>query len=187
MSTPIETQEAMEEFLKIHNIPFSLALHSPAPTSEEHGEFLKDFLDKKCGGFTHEGARISLIKNMFLKDKRRGDLFLISYDVNTKVEMKMLSKIEGFKASGGNVRFADEDVLYKHLNVRKGSVTPLALVNNTEKNVKFIIDKNALESDFLLVHPMQNHATLCIKKDDFVRFLKEICRIDFQVADFNSL
>jgi len=123
---------------------------------------------------------------MFLKDKRRGDLFLISYDVHTKVEMKTLPKIEGFKASGGNVRFADEDMLYQYLKVKKGSVTPLAIINNSDKNVKLILDKVAIESDYLLVHPMENTATICIKKDDFIRVVKDICCIQFQVFDFRE-
>ena len=89
------------------------------------------------------------------------------------------------------MRFADEEVLYKHLKVKKGSVTPLALMNSiqyfflftfyilfistkfslilvdSEKDVKFIIDKNAVESDYLLVHPMQNHATISLMFSSF--------------------
>lgn len=75
----IETIESMLSFLTKNNISYSLCSHPPAPTSEEQLAFLKEYLDNKCNGFSHEGAKISIIKNMFLKDKRRGTLFLLLF------------------------------------------------------------------------------------------------------------
>lgn len=75
----LETTETMLAFLTQKNIPYSLASHPAAPTSEEHLVFLKDYLESNCNGFAHEGAKLSIIKNMFLKDKRRGNLLRLYY------------------------------------------------------------------------------------------------------------
>ena len=53
-------------FLSVNHIDYELLLqHPPANTSEEHMEFLKDYLGAHTNG-------VCLIKNMFLKGKRRG-------------------------------------------------------------------------------------------------------------------
>eukprot|EP01111_Echinosteliopsis_oligospora_P011568 TRINITY_DN3849_c0_g1_i1.p1 TRINITY_DN3849_c0_g1~~TRINITY_DN3849_c0_g1_i1.p1 ORF type:complete len:196 (+),score=14.82 TRINITY_DN3849_c0_g1_i1:44-631(+) len=182
-------------FLDKHNIQYEITMHPPAFTSEEHKKFLNGeyeghegpgFLQTFCDKYHTSPSKLCLVKNMFLKDKRKGDLYLVSYNTETKVEMKTLSKVPGFTASGGNVRFADEDVLFEHLRVKKGSVSPLALVNNSQKNIKFIMDTSLVDSDFVLVHPMLNTATMFIQQKDFLKFLDIVIGSKYQTFDFSS-
>ena len=74
----------------------------------------------------------------------------------------------------GGLRFADEAILQEKLGVGQGCVTPFALVNDKEKEVKFIIDDALLDGKFETIscHPLANDATTTIKTDDFLKFLK---------------
>ena len=74
----------------------------------------------------------------------------------------------------GGLRFADESILQEKLGVRQGCVTAFALVNDKEKEVKFIIDDGLLNGTFDMIHfhPLANDATTGIKVEDFLKFLK---------------
>lgn len=88
---------------------------------------------------------------------------------------KTLWKLVG--VSAGNISYAREEVLQKVLKVKGGSVNPFALVNDTEKACKVIIDKNLENEGVWAFHPMQNTATVEISKDDFLNvFLKNLGR-----------
>ena len=59
------------------------------------------------------------------------------------------------------------------LGLFPGSVTPLGLLNNTEKNVKLFLDSDFGEDDLIGVHPNENTATVWLKVGDLVRLIRE--------------
>lgn len=120
-------------------------------------------------------------KNLFLKDDK-GQLRLISAEQSTQINLKTLPKIIG----SGRLSFGSEERLYKALGVRPGSVTAFGLVNDPDKNVKFILDQALFDADIVNFHPLTNTATTSLPQGDFRKFIDWLGR-DLVVIDFTKL
>ena len=72
--------------------------------------------------------------------------------------------------------FASPERLLKYLGVIPGSVTPLGLINDTEKAVEFFIHRTVLDADEVSIHPNVNTASVIIKKEDFAKLLASFDR-----------
>ena len=56
-----------------------------------------------------------------------------------------------------------------------GAVTPLGILNDTEKKIHFYLDKHFLEEPGLVgVHPNDNTATVFIKIKDMFKFIDNL-------------
>lgn len=88
------------------------------------------------------------------------------------------------KQGSGGLRGADEEILYSTLGCRKGGVTPLALINDSEKKVKWIVDNKIKDNTLVLVHPIQNDYTFEVKFVDILNFLNNPT---IEYIDFNNL
>ena len=107
-------------------------------------------------------------KNLFLKNKKN-KFFLFSCEEFSKIKLKTISK----SLDLGNVSFAKEEYLLGLLGISPGSVTPFALLNNTENNIDFYLEDKMLESEYINFHPLTNKATVTIKSREFIKFMIE--------------
>ena len=60
----------------------------------------------------------------------------------------------------------------KYLGLIPGAVTPLGLINDTEKQVTVLIDEDLNTNRRICFHPNVNNATVSILYEDFLKFLK---------------
>ena len=120
-------------------------------------------------------------KNLFLKDDK-GQLWLISAEQKTQINLKALPKIIG----SGRLSFGSEERLYDALGVRPGSVTALGLINDPERKVKFILDKVLADADIVNFHPLTNTATTALSQADFRSFIASLGR-ELVVIDFTTV
>lgn len=110
-------------------------------------------------------------KNLFLKDKKKKRLWLLTAIASRDVNLNDLAKKVG--ASGG-FRFAEESLMLEKLGVGQGCVTPLSLFNDTQNEVTFLLDASFVEDKYerLHFHPMSNEATTGLNPEDFLKFVK---------------
>lgn len=106
-------------------------------------------------------------KNLFLKDSD-GALFLVIAHAHAKVDLKWLSRSLG----AGRFSFGKPELLAEVLGVPPGSVTALALINDTANRVQVIVDKALMRHDTVNCHPLENTATTNIARDDLLRFIR---------------
>ena len=106
-------------------------------------------------------------KNLLLKDKK-GRLLLVVALEDAAIDLKRFHSLLGC----GRLSFASPDLLMRTLGVPPGSVTPFALINDTEHSVELILDEALLGFDKLNCHPLSNEATTTIARDDFLRFVE---------------
>lgn len=106
-------------------------------------------------------------KNLFLKCKK-GGLYLITALNDTVIELKSLHRTLG----SGRLSFAKAELLEEVLGVQAGSVTPFALINDTEHRVQLVLDARMEEFEYLNFHPLDNRATTNIARSDLMRFIK---------------
>lgn len=107
------------------------------------------------------------VKNLFLEDKK-GGLWLLTCRDRQAVKVNGLARLVG----APRFAFAGPERLREVLGVEPGSVTPLALVNDGDRRVTFLLDRNLLEVDLLNVHPLVNTATTALTPADLLRFLE---------------
>lgn len=121
-------------------------------------------------------------KNLFLKDKK-GAIQLVAARQDTTVDLKRLPRAIG----SDRLSFGREELLWETLGVRPGSVTALALINDPERRVTFVLDRALWEADVVNFHPLTNAATTALPQAAFRRFLELIGRepliVDFGDAE----
>lgn len=120
-------------------------------------------------------------KNLFLKDKK-GRLWLISAAQDTVIDLKRAHKVIG----SDRLSFGNEDLLWRHLGVRPGSVTALGLINDPQQDVTFILDSRLWQADIVNFHPLENTATTALDQIAFRAFLASQNRTPF-VVDFEQM
>ena len=165
MTEPLYTPEKLLATLDDLGLKTS-TLHHEAVFRVGEGEGIKDQLP---------GAHT---KNLFLKDDK-GQLWLISAEQKAQINLKTLPTLIG----SGRLSFGSPERLYAALGVTPGSVTALALINDPEHKVKFLLDKTLAEAAIVNFHPLTNTATTALTQSDFRAFLTSLDR-ELIVVDF---
>lgn len=111
---------------------------------------------------------VVIAKNLFLRDHRGRRHFLVVLHKDKDADLRQLGW-----AIGSRLSFASEDRLAKHLGVGKGSVTPLAVLNDAGRAVEVLFDPDLRSAGRVGVHPNNNTATLLMRFDDVVRVVRE--------------
>lgn len=106
-------------------------------------------------------------KNLFLKDKK-AVLWLVVCLEDTNVDLKSLPKSIG----SARLSFGKPDLLLETLGVEPGSVTPFALINDSENRVNVILQKSMLGHEIVNFHPLRNTQTTSIASADLVKFVR---------------
>jgi Ala-tRNA(Pro) deacylase len=105
-------------------------------------------------------------KNLFLKDKKK-QLWLVVCLEDRPIDMKQLRH----KIGAGNLSFGKPDLLIDVLGVEPGSVTPFSLINDTENQVRVVLDREMMADEFLNFHPLVNTKTTQISPDGLLKFI----------------
>jgi len=107
-------------------------------------------------------------KNLFLKCKK-GALWLVVAQESATINLKRLHATIG----SGRLSFGKPDLLLEVLGVPPGSVTPFALINDTDLRVSVILDADMMAHELLNFHPLVNNATTAIARDDLLKFIAD--------------
>ncbi len=135
-------------FLKNAGIAYTTYEHNPVYTIEEMNAL--DLPDHQ-----------KVLKNLFLRDDKKRNYYLVSMYGDKAMNMKDLAA----KIPSRKLFFANEKELYQHLGLEKGHVTPLGILNNEERDVIVVFDKN-LQGQEICIHPMENTASIYMQFDD---------------------
>ena len=106
-------------------------------------------------------------KNLFLRDKKGARHILLTVAHDVAVDLNSLGLLLGT----GRLGFASPERLRKHLGVAPGSVSLLALANDTAHAVEFVLDRRLWEADAVQAHPLVNDATMVLPHAQLERFL----------------
>jgi Ala-tRNA(Pro) deacylase len=105
-------------------------------------------------------------KNLFLCDKKARRFFLAVTACEKTVKLDALAAQLGVP----HIRFGSEENLMRLLGVRRGAVTMMGLVNDTEHQVELWIDSEIWQQETFQSHPLVNTATLIFTKAELQRF-----------------
>ncbi len=142
------------KFLAQNNIPFERYDHPPVFTCDEAARLVPDL----------DAAQT---KNLFLRDNKGRRHFLVIVGYDKAVHLKALRDVIG----SSKLSFGSAERLFKHLGVTPGAVTLLALINDTNKDVELVFDKELWQAKAFRFHPLVNTSTLVISHEGIERFL----------------
>lgn len=148
-------EQKVYDILNLLNIKYIRYEHKPVYTVEEANELDILISGQHC-------------KNLFLRN-RKGDVhYLVIIDDTKKVDLKSLSKQIG----SSSLSFASEERLTKYLGLKPGAVTPFGIINDIERIVAVLIDKDLVKADIVNFHPNVNTATIGVSFKDLEKFIK---------------
>lgn len=142
-------------FLQSHQIPYQVFEHEPVFTVEQAEKFWSKIDGTHC-------------KNLFLRDKRGKQHYLVVTEKSKPLSIDTLNKIIG---NNEKLSFASERRLTKYLNLSQGAVSPFGLINDSSNHVIILLDKELRKSEVINFHPNVNTATLSLKFIDFEKFM----------------
>lgn len=109
-------------------------------------------------------------KNLFVRDDKKRSYYLITVRGDKRVDLKDFRREHGLRP----LSFASPEDLMSFLKLTPGSVTPLGLLSDETKSVKFYYDEEFLLPPGLIgVHPNDNTATIWMQMSDLLRLIGE--------------
>ncbi len=149
-------KEEIYSFLKQNNIKFEVDEHIPVFN-------MQDLKKVSLKYPNYDG------KNIFLRDDKKRNYYLVTFLGDKKVDLKKF-RIDNCLR---HLSFANAIELDTCLKLIPGSVTPLGLLNDKEKIVKFYIDEEFFKDPFMIgVHPNDNSATVWLNVNDLINIIK---------------
>jgi len=106
-------------------------------------------------------------KNLFLRNQKGNRHYLVVLTALKKADLKAVADQIG----DGKLSFASPERLMTHLGLTPGSVSPFGLINDRERAVRVVLDRDFQCATRLAFHPNINTATLTIAASDFKKFL----------------
>lgn len=108
-------------------------------------------------------------KNLFVRDDKKRNYYLITVRGDKRVDLKKFRE----EHSTRQLSFASENDLMSLLDLIPGAVTPLGILNDSEKKVKLFLDEELLKCGLIGVHPNDNTATVWLKTTELIDIITE--------------
>ena len=122
---------------------------------------------------------VKICKNIMLCNRQESRFFIFMMPGDKKYVTKEFSK----KIGMSRLSFAKEKYLKEFLNVSSGSVSVLALLNDTDNKVELVIDRDVIQQDHIRCHPCVNTSTLKIKTEDFLNKIIPALKKEAMIID----
>lgn len=115
-----------------------------------------------------EGIAGAHCKNLFLRNKKGNRHYLLIIEHTKRADLRTLTQQLG----EDRLSFASAERLMRYLGLEEGAVSPFGLINDSQKEVQVIIDKDLQEAEQVNFHPNINTATVGIGFSGFEKFLE---------------
>ena len=106
----------------------------------------------------------TICKNLFLCNRQKTSFYLLMIRSDKQFKTKDISQQIG----SSRLSFADEDAMIRYLDITPGSVSVLGLINDKEREVRLLIDKDVVDGEYIGCHPCINTSSIRIRTCDFL-------------------
>lgn len=149
-------KEEVYEFIKNREIWYQITEHKAVYSMED----LKDVNIPYPEGNA---------KNLFVRDDKKKNYYLIMVKEDKHADLKQFRRDYNTRP----LTFASSEDLNRILGLYPGAVTPLGMLNDEGRQVKFYLDSDFHDGDIIGMHPNDNTATLWLKVKDLKDIIKE--------------
>jgi len=153
--TPHEIEKTILEVLDSLHISCEIFHHPPVYTVEEAEEHWNSIKGTHC-------------KNLFVRNKKGNRHYLVILESRKRAHLRELNNQLG----EDRLSFASPERLKRYLGLEPGAVSPFGLINDTDKVVQVVLDKDIMEAEWVNFHPNVNTATVTIASQDFKKYLE---------------
>lgn len=106
------------------------------------------------------------IKNLFLRNKKGNNHYLVILEVSKAADLKQIVKLVG----DDRLSFGSPERLMNELGLTPGSVSPFGLINDGDGSVRVLVDADLRGKERLIFHPNINTASVVISWADLEKF-----------------
>ncbi len=149
-----ENEQKLYDLFEQLQISYTRHEHPPVYTVDEAKQYWQGI----------EGAHA---KNLFLRNNKGTQHYLVVLEDSKTADLAGLS----MKLACGKLSFASERRLMEHLGLETGAVSPFGLINDRQRAVTVVIDRDLAKSALVNFHPNVNTATVTLSYSDFEKFL----------------
>lgn len=115
----------------------------------------------------HDGVDGVHSKNLFFKDRKKNLILIVTLS-DKPIKIKEVEK----KIDAKGLTFGKPELLAEVLGVIPGAVTPLAVINAKNHDLRVILDEEMMEHELLNFHPIVNTATTTMASKDLLKFME---------------
>lgn len=145
------------DFLDSLGIAYKRVDHEAAMTMEACEE-----IDRTLSEGVEKG--VAICKNLLLCNRQATDFYLLLIPGDKPFKTKYLSAQIG----SSRLSFAKPEYMEQYLDITPGSVSVMGLLNDKEKKVRLLIDKDVLQDEYFACHPCINTSSLRFKTSDLM-------------------
>lgn len=145
----LEVEIKSYDFLDSLGIIYERVDHESAMTME-----ICEQIDKVLGAAT--------CKNLFLTNRQQTNFYLLLMPGDKPFKTKDISAQIG----SARLSFASYEQMEKYLGTTPGSASVLGLMNDSDCEVRLLVDKDVLKPEYFGCHPCINTSSLKIKTSD---------------------
>lgn len=109
------------------------------------------------------------VKSLLLRNKKWTNYYMAVLEDKKMLDTNIIR--EYFQDT--KLSFVSEEKMIELIWIKPWSVSPYALVNNSEKNIKIIFDED-LKNEIIGLHPLQNDNTVVTWMDNILKFLEHL-------------
>ena len=142
----IKTYDLLEEL----DIEYERVDHEAADTMEA------------CAAIDKVLAPAVICKNLFLCNAQKTKFYLLMIKEDKKFKTKEISS----QIHSSRLSFAPSEYMEEFLNITPGSVSVMGLMNDTNQNVKLLVDEDVLKGELFGCHPCINTSSIRLKVSD---------------------
>jgi Ala-tRNA(Pro) deacylase len=154
------------DFLDSLHIAYERVDHEPAMTMEA------------CLA-VDEALGAPMCKNLFLCNRQQTDFYLLLMPGDKPFKTKDLSAQIG----SSRLSFADAEHMEQYLDITPGSVSVLGLMNDKEKKVRLLIDRDLLSKEYIGCHPCVNTSSLRLATKDLIETIIPAMEHTMQIVE----
>lgn len=149
--------EKVLNYLNDKEIEYTWYTHDETPTIEIARTQWRNDGSKHC-------------KNLFFRNHKGNRHYLVVLDCEQALDIHDLEH----RLHQGKLSFASPQRMERYLGLQPGSVSPFGLINDDENHVHLFLDSNLRKYQSLSFHPNDNHATVVISQNEFMRYLEAV-------------
>ncbi len=106
------------------------------------------------------------VKSLLLRNKKKDRFYMVVTTDEKKLDTNSLRK----DLDESKLWFVSPELMHELIALEPGHVSPYALINNADKNIKVIFDRD-IKGQKVGFHPLQNNATIVTNLDNVEKFL----------------
>lgn len=109
------------------------------------------------------------VKSLLLRNKKASNFYMVVLPEGKKLDTNIIR----VTFDDSRLSFVNEEMMMQKIGLKPGSVSPFALINNTDRDIRVVFD-SILKDELVGFHPLQNDNTVVLSMSEMEKFLDNL-------------